>query len=210
MDTESVNARKPYQVVVGFDFSALAERALEEALAICERHSPAELHVITVASPAGLLLQLPGGGDPSPEDQARETVRARIAEILDAYQATNGRVGLDRVAVYVLNSVPAGEPAQLITGLAAAVDADLVVIGTHGRAGLRRLLLGSVAAQVVRDAGTSVYVVRPPDFLKGERVPSIERPLAPGEPHLKHFEHRRTYHYIDKVAPWTSRTMPVG
>jgi hypothetical protein len=72
------------------------------------------------------------------------------------------------------------------------------------------MLLGSVAAHVVRDASTSVYVVRPTDFVGGEKVPEIQPPLAPGEPHLKHFEHRRTYHYVDKVAPWSSRAMPVS
>jgi hypothetical protein len=34
--------------------------------------------------------------------------------------------------------------------------------------------------------------------------------LAPGEPHLKQFEHRRTYHYVDQIAARPSRTMPVS
>jgi hypothetical protein len=71
-------------------------------------------------------------------------------------------------------------------------------------------MLGSVAQHVVRDAQTSVFVVRPADFVRGNKVPEIQPPLAPGEPHLKHFEHRRTYHYVDKVSHWTNRTMPAS
>jgi hypothetical protein len=111
--------------------------------------------------------------------------------------------------MYLLARTPAGEPAEFIVKLANAVDADLIVVGTHGRRGVSRLLLGSVAAQVVRDATMSVSVVRPSDFVRGEKVPAIEPPLAPGQPHLKPFEHARTYHYFDRGASFTAHTMPV-
>jgi nucleotide-binding universal stress UspA family protein len=44
--------------------------------------------------------------------------------------------------------------------VAAELDADIIVIGTHGRTGLKRILLGSVAEMVVRRAGCPVFVVR--------------------------------------------------
>jgi hypothetical protein len=102
------------------------------------------------------------------------------------------------------------EPGRLITDLAASVDADLIVVGTHGRRGLERMLLGSVAQDVVKRATCDVLIVRPADMVHGEPVPAIEPPLAPGQPHLRQFEHRRTYHYVDKVSNWTSRAMPVS
>jgi universal stress protein A len=55
-----------------------------------------------------------------------------------------------------------GAPANEIVGLAAAENVDLIVLGTHGRTGLRRLLMGSVAEEVVRRAPCTVYTVREP------------------------------------------------
>jgi hypothetical protein len=163
-----------------------------------------------VAQPSGTRLALPGHGETVTEEEARKLVEQRLSRIVEEDQAAKGACGLDRIAIYVLSGIPAGEPGKLITDLAAVVDADIIVVGTHGRHGVSRLLLGSVAAHVVRDATTSVYVVRPADFVRGEKVPAVEPALAPGEPHLKHFEHRRTYHYVDKVAAQPSRTMPVS
>lgn len=59
----------------------------------------------------------------------------------------------------VLHTV-SGDPTEQIVGVAADVDADVIVLATHGRTGLKRLLLGSVAEKVVRLAGCGVFVVR--------------------------------------------------
>ena len=211
MDASTPQNQKPLEIVVGFDFSELSERALLEAIGIASRRLPAELHVVTVAEPAGSRgVRLPGDGEPVREDLAQEIVRQRVGELVKEYQVERGPIGLERLAIYVLAGVPAREPAKAITGLARVLNAELIVVGTHGRMGVSRALLGSVAAEVVRDAPCSVQVVRPTDFVAGEKVPSIEPPLEAGEAHLKHFEHRRTYHYVDKIAPWTRRMMPVS
>jgi nucleotide-binding universal stress UspA family protein len=201
--------RKPTQIVVGFDFSPLAERAFEQALELASR-APTDIHVVTVAQTDGALVRLPGEAEPVSEELARETVRLRVGQLVEEYRGRKGPIMVDRVALYVLSGLPVGDPARLLVDLANEVDADLIVVGTHGRSGVARLMLGSVAQQVVRDASTSVYVVRPADFVGGKKVPEIEPPLPPGAPHLRHFEHRRVYHYIDKVASWTHRTMPVS
>ena len=52
-------------------------------------------------------------------------------------------------------------PAQEIVDYAADIHADLIVVGTHGRSGVSRLLMGSVAEHVVRSAPCPVLVVRP-------------------------------------------------
>ena len=54
-----------------------------------------------------------------------------------------------------------GEPAAEITRLAREEGFDVVVLATHGRHGLKRLLMGSVAERVVREAPCSVVVARP-------------------------------------------------
>ena len=64
-----------------------------------------------------------------------------------------------------------GDPATEIARFAADANIDLIVMGTHGRTGLERMLLGSVAEQTLRSAPCSVLVVKLP---RGTRPP--ERP----------------------------------
>jgi universal stress protein A len=71
---------------------------------------------------------------------------------------------------YVLGEDP---PAEAIVKLAAEADCDLIVLGSHGRTGLQRLLAGSVAEDVVRKAPCPVLVV------KAGMVPRPPHPPAP-------------------------------
>ena len=66
-----------------------------------------------------------------------------------------------------------GDPAEEIVRYGRDAGIDLIVMGTHGRTGLERLLMGSVAEKVLRDASCSVLVVKLP---KG--VPAAERGVA--------------------------------
>ncbi|HVV84357.1 MAG TPA: universal stress protein [Kofleriaceae bacterium] len=73
-----------------------------------------------------------------------------------------------------------GQPAEVVTDLATAEHADLVALGTHGRHGVRRILLGSVANAIVRHAPCSVLVVR--DTAAPAAVPAPEAPPSPDGP----------------------------
>ncbi len=64
--------------------------------------------------------------------------------------------------IRVEHHVAEGDPADEILGLCEAMRCDLIVMGTHGRTGLRRLLTGSVAEAVLRRAACPVLVVRTP------------------------------------------------
>ena len=64
--------------------------------------------------------------------------------------------------IHVEHLLAEGNPAAAIERIAAERHCDLIVMGTHGHRGLSRLLLGSVAEMVVRRAGCSVLVVKPP------------------------------------------------
>lgn len=83
----------------------------------------------------------------------------------------------ERVDVYV----GLGDPATQIVALATDVEADLIVVGTHDRTGLQRLMLGSVSSEVFRTAPCSVLVARPADYSDRSKSPSIAPPLAPGQ-----------------------------
>ncbi len=64
--------------------------------------------------------------------------------------------------------VLSGDPAEEIVALAESGNADLIVVGTHGRKGLDRILFGSVAGQVVSSSPVPVFTVRPTNAEKAD------------------------------------------
>lgn len=100
-----------------------------------------------------------------------ESVRALVAGFGDTAEFEDrGREAVERVAsmarhhdVDVVTAVESGDPAERIVDYADEVDADLIVLGTHGRSGIERRLIGSVAENVVRQARHPVMTVRLPE-----------------------------------------------
>ena len=143
--------RTPRKIVVATDFSASAERALDVALAIAQ-HGSAEIHLVhalevprAVLSPYAMAI---------PDDLiagARDAARKRL-------EAAAARVRARGFAVTTtLGSVPASAS---LAGVAKEVGADLVVVGSRGHTGLKRLALGSVAELTVKESPVSVLTVR--------------------------------------------------
>lgn len=87
--------------------------------------------------------------------EAAEASRRHHAELARTMTAELGAAGIAATAV-----TPEGDAAAEIIAAAAAWDADLIVLGTHGRTGLRRFVLGSVARNVLHHAPASVLVAR--------------------------------------------------
>lgn len=202
--TSSQNVR-PYRIVAACDFSPLGERAVQEALRLCSAQVAAALHVITVGAQSAAGVLLPGGEVRiRSQEEAQEQSRARLERMFGEYTAQHPRLPLEKIAVYVTT----GNPSDCIVSLASAVDADLIVLGTHGRHGLERILLGSVAEEVVRRAPCGVFVIRPRDFLEGEKLPEIQPPLQEGEHALLPFRTPPTYHYVHRLSREGSRMMP--
>jgi nucleotide-binding universal stress UspA family protein len=191
------------RIVVAYDFSELADRVLAHALDLAA--SSDEVHVLCVGTAQGDLLKLPEHPAVT-HAQASETLRAAIADDVAEYVAAHGPVRIDRLAVYASD----GHPAEQIVALADEVDADLIVLGTHGRTGLERVMLGSVAEAVTRRANCGVYVIRPRDFLKGQKLPEIQRAPLEGEPTLRHFRPRALYHYTSRMQQEADRVFPVA
>lgn len=193
-----------FNVVVGTDLSELGNRAVLEAIRVCDRYRASELHVVTVADDQIIGLRLPGHEHVQTRKDAEQELCKQVGMMVDQYLASGGSLNMSRVAVYVTT----GEPAERIVTLAESVDAELIVVGTHGRSGVERLLLGSVAEAVVRRAPCGVLVIRPRDFLDGRKVPEVQPALRPGEHALQPFRHGATYHYVDRSSSVTSRIMP--
>lgn len=154
------------KIVVGIDTTEISDRALRAALEIAARDGRTEVHAIRVFEPfvdpiSAVAVNIDGQLE-ALTTQLQKSVAAMIAE--------HGSLS---IAAVVGHSV-LGTPARCIVALAAQVDADLIVVGTHGRRGVKRALLGSVAEEVLRTAGCPVYCVRPKEHPQGERVPTVE------------------------------------
>jgi nucleotide-binding universal stress UspA family protein len=195
----------PYRVIAASDFSELGDRAVHEALRLCGLQGGSVLYVITVAAEAATGVRLPGPETRIlPVTEAREAARLRVAQIVDSYRSQGQPIAMKEIAVYLVT----GSPAERIVALATAMDADLIVLGTHGRHGLSRVFLGSVATEVVERAPCGVFVIRPREFLLGEKLPQVEPPLKQGQHSLLPFRESATYHHIDRDEAETTRMMP--
>jgi nucleotide-binding universal stress UspA family protein len=145
------------RVVVAHDGSAFARRA-EDLVAGWSIFAEAQIEVVSVA-PAGPAWRA-GAGPTSTGHIAdgRQTSEQVLAEHTAIATDAAGRLRrADRQATHV---VVQGQPAPAIIGVAQNSDADLVVVGTHGRTGLTRVMLGSVARNVMLHAPCSVLVAR--------------------------------------------------
>jgi nucleotide-binding universal stress UspA family protein len=80
-------------------------------------------------------------------------------EVLDEMRGITASAGIG--SIHANLSAHHGDPARNIVDQALAIDADLVVMGTHGRSGFERLLIGSVAEKVLRKAPCPVLLVPP-------------------------------------------------
>jgi nucleotide-binding universal stress UspA family protein len=113
-------------------------------------------------------------------DSAKSQRDAEAEAILEYNAiAAEAAVTLRAVGFNAESLVRVGAPASTIVTLAREWEADLVIMGSHGRTGLARLLLGSVARNVLHHAGCSVLVVRRhADPVRGKPVKVLARPWA--------------------------------
>jgi nucleotide-binding universal stress UspA family protein len=165
---------EPYVIVVGIDYSPSSQHALDEAIRVASARA-GELHVVHVEHEALFESLRQRGLDVAVErGAALEKVRERTAQTVEAMVAARGPLGVKRVVAHLRH----GSPAEEIAQLAADVDADLVVVGSHGERGFERYLLGSVAERTNRLARCPVWTVRPKDHDVTGRVPEIQ-PACP-------------------------------
>lgn len=130
------------------DFSESARSAFALACALA-RDYKAEL-VIAHVVPPGHVFAPNGIAIPFPAEEPYEA-RAQLAKL----HPTEPGVQAD-------HRLLEGDPAEQILKLAASIKADVIVMATHGTSGLTRLLVGSVAESVMRQAECPVLTVRSP------------------------------------------------
>jgi nucleotide-binding universal stress UspA family protein len=140
----------PDNVLVALDGSPLAERALTYAL---ETFPNATITTIYVINPIDSVIDVEAGGLPVAEDWY-DTAQERATEIHTT--ATDLAADHDIVLATVTQ---VGKPAREILDYAADNGIDQIVMGSHGRSGLDRTLLGSVAETVTRRAQIPVTIL---------------------------------------------------
>ncbi len=211
---------KPHVILVGIDYSEASALALEQSFALAADKPNAELHVVNVVQTYGpqVVYEMPVDSSELAVltvTEARARLTRYVDEALKKFRAQRDVGNILRVVTHVRFDAIADELAQL----AADLEADLVVVGTHGRRGISRLLLGSSAEATVRLAPCPVLVVRPKAV--PEPLPRIEPPCprcvearrASGgtemwcTQHSERHGQRHTYHQRDRVG--TDAEMPL-
>ncbi|MFB6308498.1 MAG: universal stress protein [Haloarculaceae archaeon] len=136
------------RIMLPTDGSAGMERVVEHAAELAEVHDSTivAIYVIDTTSLTGL-----------PMDASRENIAGLLREegtttLNDVQRMVGERAPVERVLIE-------GTPSEEIVDHAREEDCDVIVMGTHGRGGLNRLLLGSVAERVVRTSTIPVLTV---------------------------------------------------
>jgi nucleotide-binding universal stress UspA family protein len=173
--TSKITDKKPFVIVVGLDYSDHSDAALTRAFELSTLETAAEVHVVAVHprleparpnGPKSALLDLEIAAA-----QLQRYVASRWAAFSGAWKSH-----WQQPPRRVVSHIRCDQPANGIVQLASDLNADLVVVGTHGRHGLTRFLLGSVSQRVLRSATCPVLVMRPKLVLTED--PLIEAPCA--------------------------------
>jgi nucleotide-binding universal stress UspA family protein len=144
------------KIIAGTDFSDESTAALAHAVAIAKQQG-AELHLVHAVQPIELTPPYPPYpiGAASLYAEQNQEIQENARKLLDAEAER-----LEASGVRVNQSLSTDLPARSLVDAAEELEADLIVVGTHGRRGLSRFLLGSVAQHVVQRAHCDVLVTR--------------------------------------------------
>jgi nucleotide-binding universal stress UspA family protein len=140
----------PLNVLVAFDGSPLSERALTYAI---ETFPDASISSIYVINPIDSIIDVEAGGLPVAEgwyENAKEEATVLHTTATDLAAELN-------TALVTVTEI--GKPARAILEYADDHDVDQIVMGSHGRSGIDRALLGSVAETVTRRAQIPVTII---------------------------------------------------
>lgn len=161
-----------HRLLIPLDGSTAAEHALPWAMSLARRHG-ATLQIVHVHVPLwGVYGERGGPYDETTDRALRERERGYVAAVVERLAAA-GDISLS-------SALLDGPVAEAISRHAAATEADLLIMTTHGRGPLARFWLGSVADALVRQATIPILFVRPQEAVPDLTVePVIRRMLIP-------------------------------
>ena len=144
----------PQRILIATDLSDASHEAIDAGAALADAFD-AETLMVTVLDPMPYVaaVDLEGGSEVWNQflDDAEASLRRQLQELRDQ------KLGREKCELVVLRESAAG---RAIAEYAKERGADLIVVGSHGRTGVKRVLLGSVAEKVVRLAECAVFVAR--------------------------------------------------
>lgn len=193
----------PKTLLAAVDYSDLASLVVEAAIRQTRQDEAAELHFLHVGKER--------------EELDAGARRDQLSNWLSAVLATRGPLP---PSVRIIGHVANGNTAHVIVQTASDLLADMVVVGTRGRTGVQRAVLGSTSESVIRHCSCPVLVVRPLGYEHAvpDITPACPRCIAARlashgsvywcEQHLERHGRRHTY-YDPRSATWgTERLMP--
>lgn len=164
--------------VVGVDFESTGDHAILAGLRLLAVGAVDALHLLHVLDPRDVI---PDPAQPVMQTEAEALevtpplLRQRARELAEA-EVPN--VALERVVAHTR----IGPAVDTLLQMCVDYDASFLIVGTHGRRGFDRLLLGSVANDLVSRAHCPVLVARPTDYQGLEKTRKPDPPYAPDEP----------------------------
>jgi nucleotide-binding universal stress UspA family protein len=199
-----------YIILAALSLDETGELALREAARVAQQRPDSELHLVHVVieeAPATSASEL------ASLDQRLANAPAKIREYVEQIWAD--------IPSKVVAHLRAGQPSRSILQAAVDINADVIVVGSHRRAGLKKLMLGSVAEQVLQHAHCPVLVALPKDYSGKTHSDVIQPPCSDcvqlrtatnGEQYWCE-RHSRTYHKPHVYEPSdaqhrTSSVMP--
>jgi nucleotide-binding universal stress UspA family protein len=153
-DTRGAFVKPIKRIVVGTDFSEVAEKALDEAVDLAAHVGASITLVHAYEFPA---FSLPDGVVYGTGDMTKAIASAGLKGLETAVERRKDR------GVTIRTVLKLGPPWEEINAVAGAEGADLIVVGTHGRRGFSRVLIGSVAERTLRIATLPVLVIHGDD-----------------------------------------------
>ena len=150
------------RILVPLDGSKLAECVLPHVEAIAKGCGVADVIFIRVAEGVGVPIATEPGLTAEEWKRIESEHKATAENYLKQLVSQLKWSGVNKQI-----EVPFGKPADRIADYATENKVDLIVIATHGRTGVSRWVLGSVADRVTRSACVPVLIVRPPECVPG-------------------------------------------
>jgi nucleotide-binding universal stress UspA family protein len=195
-------------VVVGVDFHACSDEAVVTALRMLSDGSASKVHLLHVLDPRDVIDDVDIPTMQTEEEvleHAPRVLRERVGALAELH-------GIEFERGRVVTHARIGSAVDTLLQMAVDYDADLLIVGTHGRRGLVRLSLGSVAERLMREARCAVLVSRPKNYSGASRTELPDPPLKPGE-HPRHAPPRDvTDHIVSTESDgWRpSHPLPTG
>ena len=189
-------------ILVGLDFSECGHRALMHALSMARGHDT----IVHIAH-AVTRDDLGAGRKIEQQEHALEDLPWVIwKRVFKALRELD--MGYEDVPVSL--HVRLGDPVEVIRQVAIDYEADLVVVGTHGRTGMRKLMLGSVAEKLVRDGHFPVLVAHENKLHELQKTIFPDAPLPPDRVEMSANRARPHIYRSTLISAWNAFGRPTS